>query len=158
MRLIKEENSMWDSEKKAIFENIETGTFDLNEFKLGNRLGNEWWRIVNEDDDVLGFGWINYEDQDFEVSIAINSHSRGEGLGSFVLDKFEQIAKEKKYEQIVAIVKKTNPNSSMMIEWLYKKNYAYYFPELGGEIKKTAEFATSIVKKMDIHLKKNIEN
>jgi GNAT superfamily N-acetyltransferase len=157
MDLIKEEHSVWDTEKEIIFAEVSDGTFDnLNNLELGSQLNQEWWKLIDDNERVLGFGWINYENGDFEISLVVDTNHQGEGLGSFIIEKLEAIALEKGFNEVVAIVKKTNPNSEEMIDWLYKKSYVAYWLGLEGFEPKSQEFAINVVKKTDIKLIKNI--
>ncbi|GAA0337262.1 hypothetical protein GCM10008967_29430 [Bacillus carboniphilus] len=106
MEIIKEEHSIWDTEKEIIFAEVADGTFDnLNNLELGLQLNQEWWKLIDENEKVLGFGWVNYENDDFEISLVVDTNHQGEGLGSFIIEKLEAIALEKGFNKIVAIVK-----------------------------------------------------
>lgn len=156
MKLIKDEKLIWDIEKETIFEKIEKGTFEFCNLEIGSKLEQGWWKLVDENERVLGFGWINYKNDDFEISLAVNEDSRGTGFGSFIVKELEGIAKEQGFNETAAIIKQSNPNSSKMVEWFYQKDYAVFLPGLGGMERKTEELATSMVKRMDVHLIKTI--
>jgi GNAT superfamily N-acetyltransferase len=155
MKLIKDEK-FWDIEKETIFDKIEKGTFEFCNLEIGITLDQDWWKLVDYNERVLGFGWINYEQGDFEISLAVNEDSKGIGLGSFIVKELERIAKEQGFNETVAIIKQSNPNSSKIVEWFYKKGYAVYIPGLEGMERKTEELATNMVKRMDVHLIKTI--
>ncbi|MFE4354013.1 GNAT family N-acetyltransferase [Peribacillus butanolivorans] len=156
MKLIKEENPIWDIEKENIVGKVEGGTFNLDNLEVGTQLHQEWWKLIDDNDRVLGFGWINYENGDFEISLAVHKDYQGSGSGSIIIEGLESIAKEKGFNKTVAIVKKTNPNSLKMIKWLYQKKYMAYWMGLEGMEPKSQEFAINIVQKMDIELIKEL--
>ncbi|WP_158231574.1 GNAT family N-acetyltransferase [Sporosarcina sp. P18a] len=158
MELLKEEvHSIWDTEKENIFAEIAEGTFeDLSNLELGTPLYQEWWKLIDENGRILGYGWVSYRNDDFEISLVVDTKHQGVGLGSFIMDKLEAIAVEKGFNEIVAIVKNTNPNSEVMIKWLFKKGYVPYWLGFEGLEPKSQEFAISGVKKSDIRLIKKL--
>jgi GNAT superfamily N-acetyltransferase len=157
MELIKEEHSIWNTEKEAIFAMVAEGTFDnLNNLELGTQLKQDWWKLIGDNERVLGFGWVSYKNDDFEISLVVDTNHQGEGLGSSIIEQLEAIALEKGFDETVAVVKKTNPNSKDMIDWLYKKNYIAYWLGVEGFEPKSQEFATNVAKKTDIKLIKKI--
>jgi hypothetical protein len=51
---------IWDESKKNIIGS------NPNAFNLGNvendaKLKDDWWSLVNDEEEVLGYGWIKYE-------------------------------------------------------------------------------------------------
>ncbi|MCM0625132.1 GNAT family N-acetyltransferase [Lysinibacillus sp. OL1_EC] len=156
MRLIKEENSIWNIEKETIVAEAGEGTFDNSNSELGTLLNQEWWKLIDDNERLIGFGWVDYENDDFEISVAVTKEYQGLGLGSFILVELEHIAKEKGFNETVAIVKESNQESDKMIKWLYKKGYVAYWPGIKGIESKSQEFATNIVKKVDLTLTKQI--
>jgi GNAT superfamily N-acetyltransferase len=124
--------------------------------ELGKILHHEWWKLINNDERALGFGWVNYENDEFEISLVVDSNYQGLGLGSFIMENLETLALEKGFFETVARVKESNPNSEEMIVWLYKKNYVNYWVGMNGFEPKSLEFASRIVKKQDVKLIKKI--
>ena len=156
MKLIKDGESIWDIAKETIIGKVEEGTFEFYNLELGSKLNQEWWKLVDDNERVLGFGWINYAHDEFEISLAVDEDSRGDGLGSFIVEEFERIAKEKGFNETLAIIKHSNHNSLKMVEWFYQKGYAVYVCGLEGMKPISVEFATNMVKRMDVHLIKTI--
>lgn len=149
---------MWNSEKKNIFSSIERGTFelDLDTLELGTTLENEWWKLIY-DETVIGFGWINYISDDFEISFVVSEEFSGKGFGSFIISELEKLAKEDGFTQTLAIVKQTNPNSAKIIKYLYQRNYSFYIKGFDKEnIKQPMQSAIHMVGIADVHLSKII--
>ncbi|MEH7515107.1 GNAT family N-acetyltransferase [Gottfriedia acidiceleris] len=156
MKLIKYEKSVWDIEKEIIFGKVEEGIFEFYNLELGNELNQEWWKLVGDNEEILGFGWINYKHGDFEFSLVVNQESRGYGIGSFIVEELERIAREKNFKEVLAIIKQSNPNSLKTMKWFYEKGYTGYVNGFEGREMKTREVAAKMVKKMDVHLIKQI--
>ena len=158
LHLIKEDNPIWNLEKNRIFTSIDQGTFEYNlkELGLGIALEHEWWKLV-ENKKVLGFGWINYTNDDFEISFVVYDDYTGKGLGSFIINELEKLGESKGYRKILAIVKETNPNSEKIIEYLYRKGYSFYIDGIDQKnIKQPIQSAIRAIGMSDVHLLKFI--
>ncbi|WP_378152640.1 GNAT family N-acetyltransferase [Chungangia koreensis] len=154
MKLIKDENPMWDDNKKTI---VEEGPFNLKNPEIGSPLEEEWWKLIDMDQNVLGYGWITMENNDFEISVAIHKNHQELGLGTYILGELEQIAKNRGFKATVSVVRKKNDNSESIINWLCRKNYISHWLGIKGMEPKSKEFAINVVKKSDITLIKNLE-
>ncbi|WP_339243074.1 GNAT family N-acetyltransferase [Paenibacillus sp. FSL F4-0243] len=156
MYLVKEENPIWDNEKENIVGNVEVGTFNLENVVVGEELCQEWFKLIDDNVGVLGFGWIDYNNNNFEISVAVHKDYQGSGSGSIIIEELERIAKEKGFNEVRGIVKSSNPNAVKMIEWLYRKNYKAYWMGLQRMEPKSQEFAINAVRKLDIELIKEL--
>lgn len=156
MELINEKNALWDHEKERIVGEAKEGTFDMGDLKYGETLFQEWWKLIDEHKRIIGFGWVYKEEDDFEISVAVDKEHQGNGAGSFILGELEGIAKQLGFHQVIGIIKSTNQEATEVIEWLYRNGYVAYWPGFQGSEPKNQHVAFNIVKKCDLTLTKNI--
>ena len=137
---------MWDEEKERIFNQVESGTFD--NIILNAPLGENWWKAINEKDEVCGFGWGMFTSSDFEISIAVDENNRQKSLGTQIIEELEVIARGKGIYKMTALIQATNPIAIKMVEWLYNKGYELYFEN----VLRSDEFAKNLARKQIIDL------
>lgn len=157
MQFIQDTEAKWNDEKKVIFDEVESGTFDFYEVALNAPLPFEWWKIIDDNGITMGFGWINFEENDFEISFVVKNEFRKNSVGSIIVKELEELAIQRGVSHVLAIVKSSNPNSSKMIKWLYERDYFYYFPEIYGKMEmKSLDFTIRMAQKSDVHLMKEV--
>lgn len=127
---IKENEPIWDGDKERIFIGTEPGCFNFNPnaMVLNNRLSDHWWKLQSHDGRVIGYGWINEEKNDAEVSVVVSKEEKcnSKHYGTNILLNLENEAKGIGYNEVIAIVQPENPNASRVIHWLFNNGYVAY--------------------------------
>lgn len=128
---IYENNPVWDLNKERII-GSESESFCIGNVEINASLPYKWWRL--EDDttqDVLGYGWIevNENARETEISICIAQEHRGEGIGKKILNNLEQKVITNNFpHSIIANICGSNRYAIRVIRLLQKHGYASFFP------------------------------
>lgn len=114
----------WDEDKARIVGGAPAGVFDVRFGKCeeGDMLPGEWWR-VERDGEILGYGWLDVVWGDAEILLATDPKSRGQGVGTFVLDNLEREARRKGLNYLYNIVRPTHPSREGVSAWLSKRGF-----------------------------------
>lgn len=117
-----EQNSKWDKDKKDIIEK-ENDSFNLNIEGDSLLLAGIWYKFFDENKNIIGYGWINTNDSEAEVSICLKNEYRGNKYSYIILDKLEEEVKCMGYNIIVANIKYENKNKYVIRHILENKSY-----------------------------------
>jgi N-acetylglutamate synthase-like GNAT family acetyltransferase len=114
----------WDDDKARIVGGAPAGVFDVRfgKCKHGDMLPGEWWR-VERDGGVVAYGWLDVVWGDAEILLATDPKSRGDGVGTFVLDNLEREARSKGLNYLYNIVRPTHPSREAVSAWLSKRGF-----------------------------------
>lgn len=138
----------WNGDIKGILESIEKDVIDISELQENQELHQEWWKLSDDNDETIGFGWIDTSNGDVEISLVIKKEYRQNkdiGAGSFILSLLEKKVLDNGYERVCVRVKWTNPNRDKVIEWFYNKGYRSNFCKtLRGHIEMTVRMEDDI--------------
>jgi ribosomal protein S18 acetylase RimI-like enzyme len=151
---IRENPARWDGDKARIVGGTEMGIFDprYRECTEGDLVPAEWWRVeedvqgspqaravhpggvravgaggprIKQDRSrVVGYGWLDVSWGDAEVLIAIDPEHRGRGVGTFVLDRLEEEARQRGLNYLYNVVRGTHPRAAEVRAWLSKRRFA----------------------------------
>jgi len=124
-RWIHESPAYWDDDKDAIVGVAPRGTFGARGYEArtdGDMLGGDWWR-VEDDGETVGYGWMDITWGDAEILLAVRPGRRGEGIGTFILDRLEAEARERGLNYLYNVVPGDHPEGEAIAEWLAKRRF-----------------------------------
>lgn len=85
---------------------------------------NDWWRLIGENQKILGYGWIDKVEGFSEISIYVVSSERGKGYAEEIINRLEEEIKEGEYSSNISCgVKKDNLFKEPMIKILTRNGY-----------------------------------
>lgn len=121
-----ESPAYWDVHKAAIVGAAPRGTFGERGYERldrGQVLPGDWW-TVRDGDDVVGYGWMDVTWGDAEILLAVHPERRGEGIGTFILDRLELEARERGLNYLYNVVPGDHPESDDIAAWFEKRRFA----------------------------------
>lgn len=117
-----ERPSFWDKDKKKIIGGAPEGIFELRNYKEGEVIPGEWWR-VEEGGSVVGYGWMDTTFGDAEILLAVDPAGREHGVGTFILDRLEGEAAARGLNYMFNVVRPKHPDRSGITDWLTKRRF-----------------------------------
>jgi GNAT superfamily N-acetyltransferase len=84
----------------------------------GSALADEWWCVLDQAAVVVGYGWLDTEWGDAQITFFVDPARRGEGIGEFVLDRLEDESRKRGLNYIYNVVPDTHPDRAWMTNWL----------------------------------------
>lgn len=114
----------WDSSKQRIVGDAPAGTFDsrYRTLKPGALVPGEWWR-ASDGPTVLGYGWMDVSFGDAEILLAVDPAARKKGVGAFILEKLDGVARARGLHYLCNVVRPTNPVAKETALWLEKRGF-----------------------------------
>lgn len=124
LKWVHESPAHWDRDKKRIVGDIPAGIFDrrYRERKEGELLPGEWWR-VEDDGEVVGYGWLDVVWGDAEILLATAPGARGRGVGSFTLEQLEREARSRGLNYLYNVVRPTHPDASAVTRFFEARGF-----------------------------------
>ncbi|HKQ61610.1 MAG TPA: GNAT family N-acetyltransferase [Candidatus Polarisedimenticolaceae bacterium] len=122
MRWIREDPPRWDAEKARIVGAAPAGVFDFSAQRPGELVPGEWWRVEDEGQ-VLGYGWMDCTWGDAEVLLAVDPAARHRGVGTFILDHLETEAAARGLNYLYNVVGATHPEQGTVARWLMERRF-----------------------------------
>lgn len=119
---IHENPPRWDAAKKTIIGGAPDGIFTMPAFSDGDLLPGEWWRIEN-DGQVVGYGWLDAVWGDAEILLAVAPDGRGRGVGTYILEQLEREASSRGLRYLYNVVRETHPDGDAVKAWLEKRRF-----------------------------------
>ena len=119
-----ENPALWDAHKARIVGAEPPGVFDSRyaNVRAGQLVPGEWWR-VEEDGEVVAYGWLDVNWGDAEVLLATEPGRRGQGIGSFVMAHLEAEAARRGLNYLTNLVRPTHPDGAQLAAWLEKRGF-----------------------------------
>ncbi|MGE3166302.1 MAG: GNAT family N-acetyltransferase [Planctomycetota bacterium] len=118
----KESPACWDESKRRIVGGAPAGVFDLGPFADGEVLPGEWWR-VEENGEILGYGWMDITWGDGEILLAVPADQEGKGVGTFILDRLEDEARSHGLNYIYNQINPKHPDYEGVAAWLEGRRF-----------------------------------
>ena len=112
----------WDEEKAAIVGGAPAGIFELPNYKPGDVLPGEWWRVEDEAG-VAGYGWMDTVWGDAEILLAVAPTRQKQGVGSFILDHLEEEARARGLNHLYNSVRPTHPERERVTRFLESRRF-----------------------------------
>jgi ribosomal protein S18 acetylase RimI-like enzyme len=121
---IQEPNAKWDDDKVRIVGGAPVGAFDrrFKSLKAGEALPGDWFRVA-DGGKTVGYGWLEIEFGDAEITLATDPRHEGKGVGSFVIGKLESEAKKRGLNYVYNVVRPTHPQKDRVTAWLKKRGF-----------------------------------
>ena len=113
----KEDTPRWDEGKQRMFGPAELAAVGLDQPAPGQPLANEGWR-VSDDGTVAGYGWLDSEWGDAEITFLVDPARRGAGIGAFIVNQLEAEAAGRGLNYIYNVVPASHPDRKWMTSWL----------------------------------------
>jgi GNAT superfamily N-acetyltransferase len=114
----KEDAPRWDADKQRLFGDGELAAVGVDRPNDDVPLADEWWRVTDDAGTVLGYGWLDSEWGDAQITFLVGAAHRGAGVGEFILDRLEQEAGKRGLNYIYNVVPATHPDPAWMTHWL----------------------------------------
>ncbi|MHA3704794.1 GNAT family N-acetyltransferase [Jatrophihabitans sp. YIM 134969] len=120
----KEARPRWDEDKDRVFTDADLAAVGLGSRPaVGDAIADEWW-AVRSDDDVVGYGWLDSEWGDAQITFSVAAAHRGAGVGSYVVDCLADEARERGLSIIYNVVPATHPDPAVVTAWLEARGFA----------------------------------
>jgi GNAT superfamily N-acetyltransferase len=140
----KEDTPRWDASKQRMFGAEELAAVGMagSVPAPGAPIADEWWRVTDDDGAVAGYGWLDSEWGDAEITFVVDPALRGAGIGAFIVDRLEEEAAERGLNYVYNVVPPTHPDPAWMTRWLEERGFAPGHGDLRRQIRH-ARTATS---------------
>ena len=135
----KDESPRWDADKQRLFGAAELAATGLKRPVDGAPLADEWWRVLDDDGSVVGYGWLDSEWGDAQISFLVAPDERGKGIGAFVVDHLEDEARRRGLNYIYNVVPDSHPDRAWMTKWLTD----HAFSGAGQDLRRRVRAATA---------------
>ncbi len=119
----KEDSPRWDVHKRRIFGPAEVAAVGLTPPADDAAIADEWWRATDESSEVVGYGWLDSEWGDAQISFLVAPGARGAGIGEFIVDRLEDEARSRGLNYIYNVVPGEHPDREWMTNWLIEKGF-----------------------------------
>jgi GNAT superfamily N-acetyltransferase len=120
---VKEDTPRWDADKQRLFGPRELAATGSQESAPGSPLADEWWQVTNNDGTVVGYGRLDSEWGDAEITFLVDPALRGSGIGAFILDRLEEEAAARGLNYIYNVVPSTHPDPRWITHWLLSHRF-----------------------------------
>jgi GNAT superfamily N-acetyltransferase len=118
LQWIREDAPRWDADKRRLFGEAELAATALNPPAAGAPVADEWWHVADAAGVIVGYGWLDSEWGDAEVTFLVAPGRRGERVGEFIIDHLEAEAAARGLNYIYNVVPVTSPNPEWVTAWL----------------------------------------
>ena len=102
---------------------VVSGPVGSDEPAPGAAIGDEWWRVTDDDGIVVGYGWLDSEWGAAQIALLVDRARRGAGIGNFILNRLEDEAAEHGLNYIYNVVPDTHPDADRMTRWLTERGF-----------------------------------
>jgi GNAT superfamily N-acetyltransferase len=120
----KENRPRWDADKDRLFSDADLDAVGWPERPtVGDAIADEWW-AVRDGDTVLGYGWLDSEWGDAQITFFVPAAHRGAGVGGFVVDRLADEARERGLSVIYNVVPDAHPDRAGVTAWLEARGFA----------------------------------
>ena len=121
---IHETPAEWDAGKATVVGGAPDGIFRDFPFKDGELIPGEWWR-VESDGKLAGYGWMEYDWAEAEITLAVAPEFRGSGVGTFILDQLEKEAASRGLNYLYNVVRESHPDREQVTRWLEARRFGH---------------------------------
>ncbi len=119
---IKQDAPRWDADKRRVFGDAELAAVGLERPADDAAIADEWW-AVTQDGEVVGYGWLDSEWGDAEISFVVAPAARGAGIGGYVVDHLTAEAASRGLRYLYNVVPDTHPDAAWMTRWLVEHGF-----------------------------------
>lgn len=123
LQWIREDTPRWDADKQRLFGPAELAATALRPPAAGAPVADEWWHVTDESGQVVGYGWLDTEWGDAEITFLVAAGSRGRGIGEYIVDHLEAEAAARGVNYIYNVVPATSPDPAWVTGWLTARGF-----------------------------------
>ena len=138
LRWIREDAPRWDADKQRLFGPAELAATGLTPPPPGAPVADEWWHVADDAGTVVGYGWLDSEWGDAEVTFLVAAGRRGEGIGAFIVDRLEAEAAARGLNYIYNVVPATSPDPQRVTAWLVAHGFVASDHDLRRRVREAA--------------------
>jgi GNAT superfamily N-acetyltransferase len=120
MKWLKEDVPRWDDDKQRLFDDTALLSVGMDRPHAGAALADEWWHVLDDGGAVVGYGWLDSEWGDAQITFFVDPSRRGQGIGSFVLGHLEDESRKRGLNYIYNVVPDSHPDRAWMTAWLQR--------------------------------------
>jgi GNAT superfamily N-acetyltransferase len=115
---VKEDTPRWDPDKQRLFGPDELAAAGYEPSAPGAPVADEWWRVTDDDGTVVGYGRLDSEWGNAEITFLVDPARRGAGIGAFILDRLEEESAARGLNYIYNVIPSTHPAPDWITHWL----------------------------------------
>jgi GNAT superfamily N-acetyltransferase len=119
----REEAPRWDEDKQRLFGPAELAATALVPPPPGAAVADEWWHVTDEPGQVVGYGWLDTEWGDAEITFLVAASRRGEGIGEYIVDHLEAEAAARGLNYIYNVVPAASADHAWVTAWLLDRGF-----------------------------------
>ena len=119
---VKDDDPRWDPDRERVFATVPDGVFRAEARTPGERLSSDWWR-VEDGGRVVGYGWLDDVWGDAEILLAVQPSSRGQGVGSWILEHLEREAWSRGLRYLYNEIREGHPDREGLRRWLQERRF-----------------------------------
>ena len=138
---VREDAPRWDADKDRLFGDLELASVGLSRPELGAPIADEWWKATDPAGVVVGYGWLDNEWGDAEITFMVAAGYRGAGVGDFIVANLEREAAQRGLNYIYNTVPATHPDLAWITGWLVGHGFA---DAGGGELRRRVRAAVPV--------------
>lgn len=118
----KEAQPIWDENKRRIIKN---GPFnlDVSHLEIDGRIGVGPWWVYEDTTRPIAYAWLSCDEEECELSIAVDAERQRQSIGSSVLELVEGAAQQLGYLKVVATIRNQNPDRMHVIAFLRRNGF-----------------------------------
>ncbi|MGI8678617.1 MAG: benzoate-CoA ligase family protein [Jatrophihabitans sp.] len=120
----REDAPRWDEDKQRIFGVTELASVGMLAPQAGAGVADEWWRVADDAGTTLGYGWLDSEWGDAEITFVVAADRRGAGIGEYIVGNLEREAAARGLNYIYNVVPANHPDRAWMTTWLTTHGFA----------------------------------
>ncbi len=141
LQWVREDNPRWDADKDRLFGDVDLASVGLSRPAVGVAVADEWWQATDAAGVVVGYGWLDSEWGDAEITFMVAPAYRGAGVGDFIVGNLEREAGERGLNYIYNRVPASHPDAGWMTGWLA----GHGFVDAGsGELRRRVSAGVSV--------------
>ena len=118
----REQLPTWNEDKKRIIGARPEIFPTLAAADEGAVMPGDWWR-VERGDRIVGYGWMDVTWGDAEVLLAVDPSHRGQGIGSFILERLAGEAHRQGLRYLYNVIPEQHPAPEGLQRWLEERGF-----------------------------------
>lgn len=120
---VKEDAPRWDADKQRMFGPAELSSVGIDAPAAGTALADEWFRVTDDAGTVVGYGWLDAQWGDAQITFLVDPARRGAGVGEHIVDQLEREAAERGLNYVYNVVPDSHPDRRWMEAWLKDRGF-----------------------------------
>lgn len=119
----KEDDPRWDAAKQRLLGPDELAAVGLDPPAPGTPVADEWWQVTGDDRAIAGYGWLDSEWGDAQITFWVAPARRGAGVGDFIVDHLENEAAARGLNCIYNVVPPGHQDPDWITGWLTRRGF-----------------------------------